>query len=82
MTGAAAFGFSFCTRTPSHVHVRALGDTLRYQLLHVLDFTSARKRMSVIVRTPEGAPPHSANYFRNQFIFVLQYFIKRLSLLY
>lgn len=54
VTGAAAFGFSFCTRTPSHVHVRALGDTLRYQLLHVLDFTSARKRMSVIVRTPEG----------------------------
>ena len=26
----------------------------RYQLLHVLEFSSDRKRMSVIVRTPSG----------------------------
>lgn len=26
----------------------------RYQLLHVLEFNSDRKRMSVIVRTPSG----------------------------
>lgn len=26
----------------------------RYQLLHILEFTSDRKRMSVIVRTPSG----------------------------
>lgn len=26
----------------------------RYQLLHILEFSSERKRMSVIVRTPSG----------------------------
>lgn len=26
----------------------------RYQLLHILEFSSDRKRMSVIVRTPSG----------------------------
>ncbi|TEA42183.1 hypothetical protein DBR06_SOUSAS6810103, partial [Sousa chinensis] len=31
-----------------------LGQEERYELLNVLEFTSARKRMSVIVRTPSG----------------------------
>ncbi len=34
--------------------VKAEGQEQRYQLLHVLEFSSERKRMSVIVRTPAG----------------------------
>ena len=30
------------------------GDTLKYELLNVIEFDSARKRMSVIVRNPDG----------------------------
>ncbi|CAH0721386.1 unnamed protein product, partial [Brenthis ino] len=52
--GAAMFGWVFETRTPAAVCVRARGAALRYDVLHVLAFTSARKRMSVIVRAPNG----------------------------
>ena len=41
-------------RTPSYVEIIALGERYRYEVLNVIEFTSARKRMSVIVRTPEG----------------------------
>lgn len=36
------------------MEVIALGERLRYEILNVIEFTSARKRMSVIVKTPEG----------------------------
>lgn len=32
----------------------ALGDTERYEILNVLEFTSTRKRMSIIARNPHG----------------------------
>ncbi|XP_034825074.1 probable phospholipid-transporting ATPase IA isoform X5 [Maniola hyperantus] len=54
VAGAAAWGWVFSTRTPTAVSVRARGHTLTYTVLHVLAFTSARKRMSVIVRAPTG----------------------------
>lgn len=55
MLGAAQFGYEFATRTPAFVRVRVRGGAEReYQVLHVIDFTSTRKRMSVLVRTPEG----------------------------
>ena len=31
------------------------GEMEEYQVLNVIEFTSARKRMSIIVRTPSGA---------------------------
>ncbi|XP_004444374.1 probable phospholipid-transporting ATPase IA isoform X3 [Drosophila pseudoobscura] len=52
--GAHFFGYIFDTRTPEYVEINALGQRRRYQVLNVLEFTSARKRMSLIVRTPEG----------------------------
>ncbi|XP_024939743.1 probable phospholipid-transporting ATPase IA isoform X3 [Cephus cinctus] len=52
--GARKFGYIFNTRTPSYVEILALGETQRYEILNVIEFTSTRKRMSVIVRTPEG----------------------------
>ncbi|KAK0176171.1 hypothetical protein PV328_000332 [Microctonus aethiopoides] len=52
--GARKFGYAFDVRTPAYVEILALGERLRYEILNVIEFTSARKRMSVIVRTPEG----------------------------
>ncbi|PZC79058.1 hypothetical protein B5X24_HaOG216873 [Helicoverpa armigera] len=52
--GAAALGYEFDQRTPRAVRVRAAGRSEEFAVLNVLDFTSARKRMSVIVRTPSG----------------------------
>ncbi|XP_046487089.1 probable phospholipid-transporting ATPase IA isoform X4 [Neodiprion pinetum] len=52
--GARQFGYVFNTRTPSSVEITALGECQRYEILNVIEFTSARKRMSVIVRTPDG----------------------------
>ncbi|CAH2092341.1 unnamed protein product [Euphydryas editha] len=54
VAGAAAWGWTFETRTPAAVTVRARGRELSFAVLHVLAFTSARKRMSVLVRTPTG----------------------------
>ncbi|KAJ8014650.1 hypothetical protein DPEC_G00017840 [Dallia pectoralis] len=51
---AANLGFVFSGRTPDSVIIKALGGEEKYQLLHVLEFTSTRKRMSVIIRTPSG----------------------------
>ncbi|GFV88598.1 phospholipid-transporting ATPase IA [Trichonephila clavipes] len=52
--GAKQLGFVFTTRTPDSVIVKALGKEETYAILNVLEFTSDRKRMSVIVRGPDG----------------------------
>lgn len=52
--GAKKFGFIFHTRTPQYVEMDALGDTERYEILNVLEFTSTRKRMSIIARNSRG----------------------------
>ncbi|XP_076475628.1 ATPase phospholipid transporting 8A1 isoform X5 [Bombus vancouverensis nearcticus] len=52
--GARKFNYVFDTRTPAYVEIIALGERLRYEILNVIEFTSARKRMSVIVKTPDG----------------------------
>ncbi|XP_064481329.1 probable phospholipid-transporting ATPase IA isoform X3 [Ornithodoros turicata] len=52
--GARDMGFVFTTRTPTTVTVNILGTEEKYEILNVLEFTSSRKRMSVIVRTPNG----------------------------
>ncbi|KAL1291279.1 hypothetical protein HN51_059826 [Arachis hypogaea] len=57
---ARELGFEFYERTQSSIMLRELNSvsgkiTERdYQLLNILEFTSARKRMSVIVRDEEG----------------------------
>ncbi|KAM9741576.1 phospholipid-transporting ATPase IA isoform 2-T3 [Menidia menidia] len=51
---ARNLGFVFSGRTPDRVIVESLGKEEQYELLHVLEFTSTRKRMSVIMRTPSG----------------------------
>ncbi|XP_038055238.1 probable phospholipid-transporting ATPase IA isoform X2 [Patiria miniata] len=51
---AHALGFVFNVRTPDYVEINVMGKQERYDILNVLDFTSVRKRMSVIVRTSNG----------------------------
>uniref|UniRef100_A0A3B3XYE9 Phospholipid-transporting ATPase n=1 Tax=Poecilia mexicana TaxID=48701 RepID=A0A3B3XYE9_9TELE len=51
---ARNLGFVFSGRTPDSVIVEVPGKEEKYELLHVLEFTSTRKRMSVIMRTPSG----------------------------
>ncbi|XP_045203321.2 probable phospholipid-transporting ATPase IA isoform X3 [Mercenaria mercenaria] len=52
--GAKQLGFVFSARTPDAVVIDVFDKEERYEILNVLEFTSDRKRMSVVVRTPEG----------------------------
>ncbi|XP_040595479.1 phospholipid-transporting ATPase FetA isoform X3 [Mesocricetus auratus] len=53
VTATRNFGFVFCSRTSETITVIEMGETRVYQLLAILDFSNERKRMSVVVRTPE-----------------------------
>uniref|UniRef100_F1KSD9 Phospholipid-transporting ATPase n=1 Tax=Ascaris suum TaxID=6253 RepID=F1KSD9_ASCSU len=53
--GAAALGFVFHTRKPQLLIIDALGKEETYEVLNVLEFTSDRKRMGVLVRCPDNA---------------------------
>ncbi|KAM4796920.1 phospholipid-transporting ATPase IB [Rhinophrynus dorsalis] len=52
--GARKLGYTFTARTPHSVIIDAMGKEQTFELLSVLEFSSNRKRMSVIVRTPSG----------------------------
>uniref|UniRef100_A0A452IYM3 Phospholipid-transporting ATPase n=1 Tax=Gopherus agassizii TaxID=38772 RepID=A0A452IYM3_9SAUR len=54
VTAARNFGFIFKSRTPETITVEEMGKLVTYQLLAILDFNNIRKRMSVIVQTPDG----------------------------
>ncbi|XP_060234538.1 phospholipid-transporting ATPase FetA isoform X4 [Meriones unguiculatus] len=53
VTATRNFGFVFCSRSSETITVIEMGKTRVYHLLEILDFSNERKRMSVIVRTPE-----------------------------
>ncbi|XP_058584472.1 phospholipid-transporting ATPase IK isoform X9 [Neofelis nebulosa] len=55
VTAARNFGYVFVARTQDSITVMELGDERVYQVLAMMDFNSMRKRMSVLVRNPEGA---------------------------
>ncbi|XP_056143015.1 phospholipid-transporting ATPase ID [Lampris incognitus] len=54
VTAARNFGFVFRSRTPGTITTTELGRLVTYTLLAILDFNNIRKRMSVIVRNPDG----------------------------
>ncbi|KAJ8392780.1 hypothetical protein AAFF_G00072640 [Aldrovandia affinis] len=54
VTAARNFGFVFRSRTPETITIVEMGVQRSYDLLAILDFNNVRKRMSVIVRSPEG----------------------------
>ncbi|GAA5966757.1 hypothetical protein JCM3765_000939 [Sporobolomyces pararoseus] len=54
VSGADVLGYTFKTRKPQSVFVEINGREKEYQVLNILEFNSTRKRMSSIIRTPEG----------------------------
>ncbi|XP_073899862.1 phospholipid-transporting ATPase IB-like isoform X2 [Castor canadensis] len=52
--GAKNLGFVFTARTPYSVTIEVMGEKYTFEILNILEFSSSRKRMSVIVRTPMG----------------------------
>ncbi|XP_061838583.2 phospholipid-transporting ATPase ID [Nerophis lumbriciformis] len=54
VTAARNFGFVFRSRTPGTITTTEMGRPVTYTLLAILDFNNIRKRMSVVVRNPEG----------------------------
>ena len=54
--GAARYGFIFIDRKPESVIIQVPGGkTEEYEVLNIIEFTSTRKRMSVIVKCPDGS---------------------------
>ncbi|XP_051900164.1 phospholipid-transporting ATPase IC [Pristis pectinata] len=54
VTAARNFGFAFLSRTQNAITISELGIKRTYEVLAILDFNSDRKRMSIILREPEG----------------------------
>ncbi|OQR98060.1 phospholipid-transporting ATPase [Thraustotheca clavata] len=54
VSGAAYFGYEFINRNPGKAYLRVHKELIQYELLDVLEFNSARKRMSTVVRNPAG----------------------------
>ncbi|XP_063771913.1 phospholipid-transporting ATPase IK isoform X2 [Pseudophryne corroboree] len=54
VTAARNFGFVFVSRTQDTITTNELGVEKTYKVLVLLDFSSVRKRMSILVRDPEG----------------------------
>ncbi|XP_067839979.1 phospholipid-transporting ATPase IC isoform X2 [Heptranchias perlo] len=54
VTAARNFGFAYLSRTQNTITISELDIKRTYDVLAILDFNSDRKRMSVILRMPEG----------------------------
>ncbi|KAG8221375.1 Ca-transporting ATPase [Butyriboletus roseoflavus] len=54
VAGAELLGYQFHTRKPKSVFVYIQGQTVEYEILNVCEFNSTRKRMSTVVRAPDG----------------------------
>ncbi|ESK92514.1 phospholipid-translocating p-type atpase domain-containing protein [Moniliophthora roreri MCA 2997] len=54
VAAARDVGFPFVGKTKDGVDIEVMGQKERYEVLKVLEFNSTRKRMSVVVRTPDG----------------------------
>ncbi|KAM0746086.1 phospholipid-translocating P-type ATPase [Meredithblackwellia eburnea MCA 4105] len=54
VAAARDMGFVFLNRTNSEIEIEVMGQPERYTPLRVLEFNSTRKRMSTLVRTPDG----------------------------
>jgi len=53
--GAENYDYKFIVRKPDSVTIKTCkGEEEIYEVLNVIEFTSTRKRMSIIVRTPSG----------------------------
>ncbi|KAJ2432637.1 aminophospholipid translocase, partial [Coemansia sp. RSA 2424] len=53
--GAALADFVFHTRKPRSIAVSVMGVDMEYEVLNINEFNSTRKRMSAILRCPDGS---------------------------
>ncbi|KIR73019.1 phospholipid-transporting ATPase [Cryptococcus deuterogattii CA1014] len=54
VAGAEMLGYRFQTRKPKSVFIDVNGETQEWEILNVCEFNSSRKRMSTVVRAPDG----------------------------
>ncbi|XP_053196502.1 phospholipid-transporting ATPase IC [Scomber japonicus] len=54
VTAARNFGFVFLSRTQDTITIREMDHEATYEMLALLDFNSDRKRMSIILKFPDG----------------------------
>ncbi|KAM0749097.1 phospholipid-translocating P-type ATPase [Meredithblackwellia eburnea MCA 4105] len=54
VSGADVLGYRFTTRKPQSIFVDVLGQQQEFQVLNILEFNSTRKRMSSVIRGPDG----------------------------
>ncbi|PPR02401.1 hypothetical protein CVT26_011369 [Gymnopilus dilepis] len=54
VAGAEQLGYQFHTRKPKSVFVNIQGQSQEFEILKVCEFNSTRKRMSTVVRCPNG----------------------------
>ncbi|KAH7868232.1 phospholipid-transporting ATPase 1 [Lentinula edodes] len=54
VAAARDVGFPFINKGKDGIDIEVMGQKERYEVLKVLEFNSTRKRMSVVVRNPEG----------------------------
>ncbi|EMD33044.1 aminophospholipid-transporting P-type ATPase [Gelatoporia subvermispora B] len=54
VAGAEQLGYQFHTRKPRSVLINVNGTSMEYEILNICEFNSTRKRMSTIVRCPDG----------------------------
>jgi phospholipid-translocating ATPase len=54
VAAARDVGFPFVGKSKDAIDIEVMGQPERYTLLKTLEFNSTRKRMSVVVRTPDG----------------------------
>ncbi|KAJ3130574.1 hypothetical protein HK100_007965 [Physocladia obscura] len=52
--GVQSLGYTFTTRRPKSVSVDHSGYTHEYEVLNICEFNSTRKRMSAVIRMPDG----------------------------
>lgn len=51
---ARQLGFHFLGRDASNIYLDLQGEKVQFEVLNVLEFSSDRRRMSVIARSPDG----------------------------
>ncbi|WOG96117.1 hypothetical protein DCAR_0415448 [Daucus carota subsp. sativus] len=54
VTAASAYGYTLCERTSGHIVINVNGEKLRLDVLGMHEFDSVRKRMSVVIKLPNG----------------------------
>ncbi|WAQ84589.1 hypothetical protein PtA15_5A162 [Puccinia triticina] len=54
VAGAEVLNYRFQVRKPQSILIQANGISEEYQVLNILEFNSTRKRMSSIIRAPDG----------------------------